>query len=69
MEKKLRRGLASSVLVAALGFSAFLRMPGSEHVRAVQIVALLASGMGLGVALAHVKLLLGMKSKKDGAGS
>jgi hypothetical protein len=37
-------------------------MPGSENVRAVQMLALIAVGMGLGVALAHIKILLGMKS-------
>jgi hypothetical protein len=33
-------------------------------VRAVQMLALIAVGMGLGVALAHIKILLGMKSEK-----
>jgi len=65
MEKKeLRRGLVAPLLVSALGFGAFLRMPGSENVRAVQIVALLGCGMGLGVALAHIRVLFGMGSGK-----
>ena len=62
MRSRLRRGLTGSLLAFVFGFGAFLRMPGSENVRAVQIVALMAAGMGLGVALAHVKLLWGMKS-------
>jgi hypothetical protein len=40
-------------------------MPGAENIRAVQMVALLAAGMGLGVALAHVKLLWGMQSANN----
>jgi hypothetical protein len=65
MEKKeLRRGLVAPLLVSLLGFGAFLRMPGSENVRAVHIVALLGCGMGLGVALAFMRVLLGMGSGK-----
>jgi len=65
MEKKdLRRGMVAPLLAFILGFGAFLRMPGAENVRAVQILALLGSGMGLGVALAHARVLLGMGSQK-----
>jgi hypothetical protein len=65
MEKKeLRRGLIAPLLVFVLGFGAFLRMPGSENVRAVQMLPLLGAGMGLGVALAHIRVLLGMGSQK-----
>jgi len=46
------------LFASALGFSAFLRTAGAEHVRTVQIVALIATGMGLGVALAHLKFVL-----------
>ncbi|HUM04845.1 MAG TPA: hypothetical protein VLT90_05250 [Terriglobales bacterium] len=46
------------LFAAVLAFSAFVRSHGSESVRAVQIVSLIATGMGLGVALAHFKLLL-----------
>jgi len=52
------------LFAAVLGFSAFLRMDGSESVRVVQIVALIATGMGLGVALAHLKFALDARSKK-----
>jgi len=62
MKDQLRRGLIVPLLVAVLAFGAFLRMPGSENVRAVQILSLIGVGMGLGVALAHIKILLGMKS-------
>jgi hypothetical protein len=62
MREKLRRGLIIPLLVAVLGFGAFIRSPGSENVRTVQMLALIAVGMGLGVALAHIKILLGMKS-------
>jgi hypothetical protein len=65
MEKReLRSGMVAPLLVFVLGFGAFLRIPGSENVRAVQTVALLASGMGFGVALAHVRVLVGMGSRK-----
>ena len=64
MPSKLRRGLVGSLLAFLFGLGAFFRMPGAENVRAVQMVALLASGMGLGMALAHVKLLWGMQSAK-----
>jgi hypothetical protein len=51
-------------LVAAfLGFSAFLRTPGADNVRAVQILMLIATGMGLGVALAHVRIALSVRGK------
>ena len=59
-----RKGLIAPFLVFVLGFAAFLRTPGAENVRAVQMVALLASGMGLGMALAHVRVLVGMGSRK-----
>ena len=62
MKDQLRRGLIVPLLVAVLAFGAFLRMPGSENVRAVQILSLIGVGMGLGVARAHIKILLGMKS-------
>lgn len=51
------------LFAAALAFFAFLRSEGSENVRTVQVVSLIATGMGLGVALAHLKLLLGLKSQ------
>jgi len=52
------------LFAAILGFGAFLRSDGSESVRAVQIVSLIATGMGLGVALAHFKFLLDARAKK-----
>jgi len=61
---ELRKGLIAPFLVFLLGFGAFLRTPGSENVRAWQVVALLASGMGLGMALAHIRVLVGMGSRK-----
>jgi len=62
MKEKLRRGMFMPLVASALGLIAFFRMPGSENVRAVQMLSLIAVGMGLGVALAHIKILLGMKS-------
>jgi len=61
---ELRRGLVTPLLVFGLAFGAFFRMPGSENVRAVQMVALLGAGMGLGVALAYLRVLLAMRSGK-----
>lgn len=52
------------LFAAALAFSAFVRSQGSESVRAVQIMSLIGTGMGLGVALAHLKFLLEARSRK-----
>jgi len=49
------------LFAALLGFSAFLRTSGAEHVRAVQIVDLIATGMGVGVAFAQLRFLRGTK--------
>lgn len=60
----MRRPLFFGPLFAALlGFAAFLRTAGAEHVRAVQIVDLIATGMGIGVAFAHLAFLRDIKSK------
>jgi len=50
------------LLLAALGFFAFLRMPGAENVRAVQIVILMSIGMCVGVALARLLIRSGARS-------
>jgi hypothetical protein len=50
------------LFAAALAFFAFLRSEGSDNVRTVQVLSLIATGMGLGVALAHLKILLGARS-------
>jgi len=50
------------LLLAALGFFAFLRMPGAENVRAVQIVILMGIGMCVGVALARLLIRSGARS-------
>jgi hypothetical protein len=63
-KKELRRGLIAPLLVSILGFGVFLRTPGAENVRAVQVVMLVACGMGLGVALTHLRILFGMGSQK-----
>jgi hypothetical protein len=63
-KSEFRKGLIAPFMVFVLGFGAFLRMPGSENVRAVQMLALLGSGMGLGVAIAHVRVLVGMGSRR-----
>jgi hypothetical protein len=52
------------LFASILGFAAFLRTTGAESVRAVQMVDLIATGMGLGVALAHLKLFLDSRSQK-----
>lgn len=52
------------LVAALLAFSAFLRSDGSESVRTVQILSLIAAGMGLGVALAHLKFALDARSKR-----
>ncbi len=65
MKIGLRRGLVIPLLVSLLGFGVFLRSPGSENVRAVQILALICVGMGIGVAVAYIRILLGMRAVKD----
>ena len=52
------------LLASALAFFAFVRSDGAESVRAVQMVSLIATGMGLGVALAHLKFMLDARSQK-----
>lgn len=52
------------LLAAVLGFSAFLRTAGAEHVRAVQIVDLIATGMGIGVAFAQLRFVRDAKSNQ-----
>jgi hypothetical protein len=64
MMKESGRSLFLPLFVAFLGFSAFLRTTGSENVRAVQIVALLAAGMGLGVALASLKTWIRLRAEQ-----
>jgi len=61
MQKQLRKGVVMALFAGLLGFSAFLRIPGSENVKAVQIVALMASGMGLGAGLVYAKILWSSK--------
>ena len=51
------------LIASAMGFAAFWRMAGADNVRAVQMVALIAAGMGLGVALANLKFLLKARSE------
>jgi hypothetical protein len=46
------------LFASILGFSAFLRTTGADSVRTVQIVSLIATGVGLGVALVNLKYLL-----------
>jgi hypothetical protein len=52
------------LFAAALAFAAFVRSQGSESVRVVQMMSLIGTGMGLGVALAHLKFLLEARSRK-----
>jgi hypothetical protein len=59
----IRRALLLPLVAAALAYGAFVRMPGTENVRGAQMLALIGCGMGLGVALAHLKLALSAKSK------
>ena len=58
-----KRLIVSPLLFAVMAFFAFLRTSGAENVRAVQMVSLIATGMCLGVALAHLGLGLSAKSQ------
>ncbi len=57
----MKRAFVLPLLAAVIGFIAFRQTTGAENVRTVQILALVASGMGLGVALAHLKLMMSSK--------
>jgi hypothetical protein len=59
-----KRFIFFPLFFAIMGFLAFLRTTGSDHVRTVQILALLATGMCLGVALAHLRFLFDTKSQR-----
>ena len=58
----MRRAFLLPLVASFIAFSAFLRTSGSETVRAVQVLSLVATGMGLGVALAHLKLMMSVRS-------
>ena len=58
-----KRLIVSPLLFAVMALFAFLRTSGAENVRAVQMVSLIATGMCLGVALAHLGLGLSAKSQ------
>jgi hypothetical protein len=49
-----------ALIFAALCFFAFLRTPGAENVRAVQMISLIATGMCIGVALARLLIRPGV---------
>ena len=49
-----KRFVLFPLFVAAVSFSVFLRSDGSDHTRTVQILTLVAIGMGLGIALANL---------------
>jgi hypothetical protein len=53
-----RRLLFIPLFFAAPGCSAFLRTARSDQVRAVRMLSKIATGMCLGVAFAHFKLIL-----------
>jgi hypothetical protein len=57
------RAFILPLFASFLAFYAFLRTSGAEHVRAVQMLALIAVGMGMGVALAHIKLIINTRSR------
>ena len=56
MQKNIMRRIVVALAISALAFAAFSRTPGAENVRAVEILMLMASGMGLGVALALFRI-------------
>jgi hypothetical protein len=64
VDKVKSRLFVMPLFAAFLGFTSFLRTSGAESVRAVQMVALIATGMGLGVALANLKFLISARSQK-----
>ncbi len=51
------------LFIAAVSFSVFLRSNGSDQVRAVQMVMLIAIGICLGIGLANLLVLFKPKSQ------
>ena len=63
MKSRQRLAFLFPLLFSGFAFGAFFRIPGSENVRAVQVVALIGTGMCLGVALAQMfRAMLGPKA-------
>ncbi|HEY1402319.1 MAG TPA: hypothetical protein VF953_12070 [Terriglobales bacterium] len=59
-----RRLFFLPLFASALAFGAFVRSDGFESVRAVHMVSLIATGMGLGIALAHLRFMLDARAQK-----
>ena len=53
-----KRAAILSLIVIFITIFNFTRIPGSECIRAIHVVTLIALGLGLGVLLASVMLLL-----------
>jgi hypothetical protein len=51
-----RSQVALPAMFSVLAFLGFLRLPGADKVTGVQIATLIATGMCLGVAIAHLFL-------------
>jgi hypothetical protein len=64
MDKRSIKGmLVASIVMMSTGFASFTRMTGSENIRPVAIVTLLACGAGIGIFLVSIVRLI--KSGKD----
>ncbi len=58
-----RRSIFFPLFLGVFTFFGFLRTPGADHVRPVQIATLIATGMCIGVALAHLIVQLNARSQ------
>lgn len=52
-KSQLRRRLFASILITALAIGTYSRLPGTENIRIVHAVTLIAIGLGIGVFLAN----------------
>jgi len=60
---RLKRTLAISGMLAAFSFGGFTRLSGSENIRAVQLVTLLACGIALGIFISTALALFRERKK------
>jgi hypothetical protein len=61
--KQNKRGILISLIIMIISFQHFTSLPGMENVRAIQVVTLITTGIGLGIFVLNLALLI--KNNKD----